>query len=1116
MRKIKIERRSGGVFFKILFGLIALCIFIGGLLAFTNIGGDMVLNLAKKTLREQAGLELNASGISGNPIKGYALNDLEILDLKNNKKILSSEELNARLDLAALMRGLIRVIVHDSVINTEYGTFNISRVSAALKGENAQLDLDGKLNGVKITGEVDADIKNSGESDKNIIINKANIKPGSGNVTATGQVALKDLNLNINGSAQGINFQEIAEMLKFLDINKSDFDGAANINFEASGKADPQNLKINGTLNYKGKKIMGYPVERVSSNFVYTPNKINVNNLQASLFNIPISGEASASLKNNQPDFINIKLDGRATNLDGFVKDLKGRVSAFNVNIQGGINSLNGNINFNAPNISYQNYKINNIIANLKLANSDKANVSGKFNFENAQGYLQGDIASILKNPKLNLTAKLVDLDIKRVAGMIPDASQYNLSGNVTAALNITGSASNPKISGSINSAALSGMGQKLTKPQVDFSFANNTLSINKSAGNLNGMPINLTGKIANLTAKNPDINIDAGVTVSPAALKTFAPDIDSYALKGNINAAVKIRGKLPSPNINLAASAPNISALNNINIKNFELNTALNGDLSKLNNLNADIKAGSLSAGGLNFNNLNAKLTKTGDNINLTGLNAKSDAGNFSLNGTINTAKKDPVINFAIKGDALDLAKLTNTIPDLKGQLNGRADLDFKLSGAASNLNGTGSLKSSALKAFDINLTDVNLPLVYSGAKNSLSSQNGTAKAYGGAARNNFNLDLKTMKFTEKLEASELNVNNFIRDTAGNIGGNIGGKGKLTLNLSGSAANGVKYSGDGTFSMGTGAITGFKWLDLATKLYNSKGVNYLNINAPFTIQTGKLILNKTSAANANKNDPLYKYARLTNDGVINFNDPKNITLNITADLNVNYQLINALIGGGKGGLEALLGGNAKNIQEGLLQILGGGLKGAKEKGSVSDYRTITVKISGKAASPSFSIVKIGDTTIKEAENKNNNKNNQNQAANKNDNKADNKAQGAKNAQQTQNNKPSAKNVKENVKNNVKNAQNAVKTKASEASKKAAEKLVDAILPTNKKNTKNNSASSTAQQAQQNQNTQQIETKAETQNSASKSRENELKDKLKEELAGGIQKGLGNLFKKKK
>lgn len=1070
------SRRSGKIFSKILVGLVGIIILVGGLLAFTDIGGDMVLKMAKDALSKQAGLELSASAISGNPIKGYTLKDLEISDLKSGKKILSSEELNARLDLPALMTGLIRVIVHDSVIKTEYGTLNIDSISAALRGEDLELKLDSKFNDVNLTGDIDAS-----RHDDKLIINKANIKPGAGTLTVTGDVDLKNLNLNLDGSAQAINLKEIAGFLKFFKLNLNDFDGSISSEFTAKGSANNlNNLNLSGSLDYKGRKLAGYPVERVNSNFNFNNNKVTINNLQASLFNIPISGEASANLDNNN---VNIKLDGGAANLAGFVKDLTGKVSAFKVDISGNINSLNGTINFNAPNIAYQGYKINNIIANLKLANSANANLNGKFNFENAQGYLTGDINNFLNNPKLNLTAKLVDLDIKRVASMIPDASQYNLSGKVTGALNIKGSTSSPNISGNITSSALSAMGNNLNNLNLNFAFANNALSITKGAANLNNSPVNLTGSIKNLTAKNPDIDFNLSspnFNASGAKLNNLSAKISGNV--NNLNAEIKANNLNASGasvnNINIKASG-NLNNLNanlsaaSINASGAKLNNLSANISGNINNLNAEIKANTLSAGGLSFNNLNTQLVKKGDNINFSGLNLKSPFGNLALNGGYNIAKNN--LNFKINADALDLAKLADGVPDLKGNLSGIANLDFNLTGNINNLQGSGSLKSQAVKAYGLNLSSVNVPLAYSGSKNTFSANNTTANLYGGSVQNNFSINLNTLKFNDDLSASNFEINDLIKDLVGKLGGNVTGKGKLNLKLNGDASKGVKYSGSGNFSVGTGAVTGFKWLDLATRLYNSKGINYQDVNAPFTLQTGKLILAKNSAVNAVKNDRIYKFTKLTQDSAINFSNTKNITLNILADLSLNYQLVNALAGGGAGGLDAVLNGGtaAKDI---LLNAISGGIKGAKEKGSVSDFRTISIKLSGKANSPSFNILKIGDTTIDSMK------------------KQAQEADAKKTAEEQA--KAKAAEAKAKAQEKAKEAQAKVKEKINENKNKIVDKAADKLADVITKGSNN-------------------KVKAGSDNN-SKSKREQTKDKIKESINNEIDKQLGNFFNRKK
>ena len=109
----------------------------------------------------------------------------------------------------------------------------------------------------------------------------------------------------------------------------------------------------------------------------------------------------------------------------------------------------------------------------------------------------------------------------------------------------------------------------------------------------------------------------------------------------------------------------------------------------------------------------------------------------------------------------------------------------------------------------------------------------------------------------------------------------------------------------------------------------------------------------------------MYQYAKLTQNGTIDFGG-KEVTLNLMTESSINYQLINAIQGGTAGGLEALFKGGVSNLQDGLKAFLSGGLAGAEKTASTGDFRIVNLKISGKAASPSFSGLKIGPSTLKQ------------------------------------------------------------------------------------------------------------------------------------------------------
>ncbi|MCR4817817.1 MAG: hypothetical protein K5841_02535 [Fretibacterium sp.] len=1105
-QKRRIQARRGNALLKCLLGLVLFLAVAGSILSFVDIGGSLILSIAQKALKEQLNLDLAASGVSGNPVKGYTLHDFT-LAAGGSGKILSAKSLAARINFTALFRGAIRlaeiavggvemdldqfiadvqkiklpkgedsggsteipidrISLVDSRFTSQWGTVEVSEVGANIQGTALGVDVDGRVNGVPVRGGADLDIASG------VLINRSDINFGKGKILATGGIQPvsptdKTNTLNLHGSVQGLDLKELTALWPSA-LKAEDYDGTAGLNLEVTGTSET--LKLKGTASYQGTKISGYPVERVAAGVSYSGGRVTVSDIQASILNIPINGEIAIATHPGKIPSIMVKLDARDAALDGLdkalhlpeLKGLGGRIASFNANIQGPANALNGTVSLSAPRISYQDKGLTNIAAQVKLSKGDTVAVNSKFSFEGAQGFLQGSAASLLTSPKLDLTANLKDLDVKSVAEMIPDSSQYGLDGKVTASLAVRGSLSNPAVSGTISSPRLSGWGQKLDKPSLAFSFANNVLSLQKSSGTLNGMPIHVSGTVGPLTSSTPDVNINATVTVSPAALKAYVPDIDSYALKGNVNAGVKVQGKLPNPSLSLLASSANLQAMNMLTARDIEVTTALGGDLTKLEKIALNAKAKSLTASGLTLTNLAADVSGTAQELKLNSFRAEVGGAPLTASGTVKTA---PAVNanISVRGKGLDLAALTKEFPDLKGQLSGKADLTFDLTSDARGNSGKGSITSSAIKAFGLKLSEVKLPLSLTG--NTFASMGGTAKVYGGSAKNDLTCDLSRSTFTDQLQASGVDVNALIQDMTGGLGGKITGQGKLNLKLSGSAAKKLSYSGSGQASVGAGGITGFKWLDLATRLYGTKGIQYSSVTAPFTIQTGKLILKAGSIVNATKNNPLYLYAKLPQDGAVNFDS----TLNITAEGSLNYQLVNALVGGGKGsfeGLASVLKGG-KGLEDSLKQVLGGGWKGAKEAGSEADFRVVSLKITGKASSPSFSNIKVSGSTRKDAG-----------ASQKKDEQA---------AQQKQ--KPAAPTQPVKKDEVVK-----------KASDKAADKLIDAIIP--------GSGKQTPAQPQGNKGTQQA------QQEQKKDKKEEIRDKLKEDLSRELQKGLGGLFKR--
>ena len=816
--------------------LILLIIVLGGILSFANIGGDVILDYAAKYLSENYKIALKADNIVGNPVKGYTMNNFEISDETKGKKILSGGFLSGRMNFNALLSGKLRlaeialgglsldieqlietaknfklpetpkaneknfmtatpafaaeienensmpdipvdvISVVDSDFSSQYGVVHVNKVAADLK--DFDIKIDGSVNGLALKGDIDM-----GENAGAYAINRSDLTLGSGKILATG--GLLNDKLDFHASVEGLDLKEITALYPAM-LKAEDFGGKANINVDMIGKLDAVNVR--GNVDYKGSKIYGFPVERFSANFNYNNEKISLSNIQSNVLNIPVQGELSLA-----GDSVNIKIDGTEANLDGLdtilnlpeLKALSGRVSSFSANVNGTTKNLNGLVVFEAPKIAYDGRALTNIKAQLKLANSDTANVDGKFNFEGANGYIQGKIKSVLLKPNFDVTVKLADLDIKRVENMIPDASDYKLSGRITAAVTVKGTMDNPSISGSLNSPEFSGFDQKITKPVVNFAFANKILTLSKTEGSLNGMPINLSGTVGPLPSANPNLNINATIAMSPEALKAYVPDIDSYALKGTVNAGVKIQGSVNSPAIKFLASSSNLEAMNMIKARDIELTTDINGDLAKLERIDLNASAKRITASGITVSNINASLNKNNDNITLKSFNAKSGAGTLTGTGTASVSGKTPLdFNFKFMNMALDSLASASGV-DLKGNISGA----LKISGKNDNPSVSLTSNIPSLKAMGYALNNVTANL--SGNMNNIKLDKVRAEFEGSEIIALGNVQLQpAMKFNVALNGSNINLSRLLEISSTDLQKDISGTMAFNFNVSGNDKN--------------------------------------------------------------------------------------------------------------------------------------------------------------------------------------------------------------------------------------------------------------------------------------------------------------------------------------
>jgi translocation and assembly module TamB len=566
--------------------------------------------------------------------------------------------------------------------------------------------------------------------------------------------------------------------------------------------------------------------------------------------------------------------------------------------------------------------------------------------WQKAKFHGAGKVANVTKAPTLDIKGQVEGLNLTNMRQLIPQLKQYELAGTVSSEWHIVGPLSSPDLSLDFNSNSITFSG--IAAKGISGSTSLKPLAEDP----LFGISAQITASSVGTTAF-PLIN-DLSASIKGEANKINLTEIKGLLLGGNFNATGQIAIKDKQPALSLTASAKGARLSN---LQNLGLALPIEGLIdfdAKADGLLPDIiiaaKASSPEITVAGFTLTDAALDAEGpwNSLKIKSFNAR--AGGGALTGSGNIAyDKALSLNFDVQGNNLDLKEISKKLDEenklnMQGLVNLRATISYDDKG----LMGDGEITSPEAGVYGLKASDIKVPFVMKDG--TITSQDMKARFYEGNASGKGSITLSNLKWTTSVSVSEANLDPLVHDLFP-MEGHI--TGKAGLQFDGSGTLGKNLEGNGSFNVGSGKVSDFKMVKVIAAAYGKSTIDYKSIQGRFVLDTMALTLLPGTQAYAPKGDPMYTYFGA--DGMIKYNG----NLDLSCYGNLNVQAINALVGGIKGGI--LSGG--ESLKSTLEGILSGFLQGSQ----TTDFRDVSLKVTGTFESPKISNLEVSRPVTEDA-----------------------------------------------------------------------------------------------------------------------------------------------------
>ncbi|MBQ7151471.1 MAG: hypothetical protein IJR94_04360 [Synergistaceae bacterium] len=656
------------------------------------------------------------------------------------------------------------------------------------------------------------------------------------------------------------------------------------------------NLDVKGKLTSNRLTANGITLSNILANFFYSVNKnsAELENFSALLGKGTISATANADLNTS---LFNFNAAAKNISLQN-IPELKDVAGSYNLDAEASgnfsdLNTIKANAVLNARNVGYAGTPVGYIYAPVSLANNILKISKATLALHGGSLGLDGSVnINNPNNPAIDLTASTQGINLKDIleAYKLQDKSMP-VTGNLKALVRVKGPLKSASVYAYTRAYNVK-VGSLVDVPYALIEGRGNTKKVTLSTfdAKINGSNIKGNGAF-NFDQKNfANSSIGVYTTIRHLDLKPILKAaMGSAPVTGVVDANLKLVGTIAQPELQLNLLSP------------------IYYGASKIEDIAVSLRS---------------------PEANHFAINTKAKLENFKPEADIDLKQQGNLWVYNVTTKPLDLASaIESQAPAAAGIVKGSAVLSVK---GSTKENSPINLKATAHKITILDkivISDINLPVVFSPAKNKVEMKKAFARLSDGDINLNADVDLTKTTWEGKLNVAHLDF--------GKLAGEFLPEGELAGKVNSEVVMKGRYGvmptsfANGSFTTTPGYLHKMKLIDSVSP---TKKISFEKISGTFFWNGSDLFLNPGTGARADNNEPLYRYFHISG--------PLGIPgkgLKLVCEGRFDLKILDRLLGAMKGVFQYMTGGLAKNV----LRDAAGRVLGVKRK----DFQNVSFTI---------------------------------------------------------------------------------------------------------------------------------------------------------------------------